>query len=243
MKRPAQFGLRAARLFWITAVAAMMASAQGDDAGAQLAVGKVLVARRDMADPNFAETVILLVQHDEKGTVGLILNRQTKVPISRLAGGIAGAKGRTDPLYLGGPVETSGVMALVRSRNKPEDAKHLTADLYMISSKPMLEKAMASGAAPSTLRLYLGYAGWDEGQLEWELGMDAWDVLPPDAGLAFDPHPETLWSRLVERGELQMALARHVPFIQCALRGQTFHSVQQLTRIDRLAHEIVNPAS
>ncbi len=120
-------------------------------------------------------------------------------------------------------------MALVRSRTKPEDARHLVADLYLISSKPTLEKAMASGAAPNTLRVYLGYAGWDEGQLEWELGMDAWDVLPADTGLAFDPHPETLWSRLIEKEELQMAGLpegadltaglRRVPVGRRALRG------------------------
>lgn len=229
MKGPPHFGLRSARLLWILAAAALAASAQGEGSGKELAVGKVLVARRDMPDPNLAETVILLVQHDEKGTVGLILNRQTKLPISRLARGIEGAKGRTDPLYLGGPVETLGVMALVRSRTKPEDARHLVADLYLISSKPTLEKAMASGAAPNTLRVYLGYAGWDEGQLEWELGMDAWDVLPADTGLAFDPHPETLWSRLIEKEELQMAGLpegadltaglRRVPVGRRALRG------------------------
>lgn len=253
MRGPAHLGLTSARALWITAAAALMASAQGDSGGKQLAVGKILVARRDMLDPNFAETVILLVQYDEKGTVGLILNRQSKVPISRLARGIEGAKGRTDPLYLGGPVETSGVMALVRSRTKPEDAKHLVADLYMISSKSMLEKAMTSDAAPNTFRVYLGYAGWDEGQLEWELGLDAWDVLPADTGLAFDPHPETLWSRLIEKEELRMAGfrdgedsaagPRSVPVAGRSLRGQALQRVQQLSRIDGLAQEFVYPAS
>jgi putative transcriptional regulator len=169
-----------------------------------LNTGRILVARRNMLDRNFAQTVILLVHYDEKGTVGLIINRPTKIPLSRLAKEFEGVKGRSDPLYLGGPVESSGVMALFRSSTKREDAKLVFADIYMISVKATLEKAIAS-ATPSTLHLYLGYAGWDAGQLEWELGMNAWDVLPPNAGIVFDPHPETLWNRLVEREQLQIA--------------------------------------
>jgi putative transcriptional regulator len=171
-----------------------------------LATGKILVARRHMLDPNFAHTVILLVQHDEKGTVGLIVNRPTKIPLSRLTKEFEGVKGRSEPLYLGGPMERSGVMALVRSRTQPEDAKAVFADVYMISVKETLEKAIAASTS-NRLHLYLGYAGWDAGQLEWDLGMDAWDVLPPNAGMVFDPHPETLWNRLVERENLQNAAA------------------------------------
>ncbi len=179
---------------------------QGQATAQDLATGKILVARRHMADLNFAQTVILLVQHDEKGTVGLIVNRPTKIPLSRLTKEFEGVKDRSDPLYLGGPMERSGVMALVRSRAKPEDAKAVFADVYMISVKETLEKAIAA-ATSSRLHLYLGYAGWAAGQLELELGMDAWDVLPPNAGMVFDPHPETLWNRLVDRENLQNAAA------------------------------------
>ena len=98
-------------------------------------------------------------------------------------------------------------MALVRSRAKLEEAKHVLADIYMISNKTSLEKSISSNSASTSLRLYLGYAGWDAGQLEWELGMDAWDVLPANAAVVFDAHPETLWSRLVGQRELQMARA------------------------------------
>jgi putative transcriptional regulator len=204
----AHFGLRTPHLTWLVAAIPLMSSiVHGQPAGAtaqDLATGKILVARRHMLDPSFAETVVLLVQHDEKGTVGLIVNRATKIPLSRLAKEFEGVKGRSDPLYLGGPVERSGVMALARSRTKPQDAKLVFGDIYMISVKATLDKAIAS-ATPNTLHLYLGYAGWDAGQLEWELGMNAWDILPANAGIVFDPHPETLWNRLVEREDLRIA--------------------------------------
>jgi putative transcriptional regulator len=223
MARRAEFRPMATRLLLATAVVALVTSAvpavhrrllvpsQAGDLAKELAAGKLLVARRSLADPNFAQTVILLVQHnDEEGTVGLILNRQTKIPVSRLSKEIEGAKGRSEPLYLGGPVQTEGVMALVRSRAKLEEAKQVLADIYMISSKTSLEKTISSNSAASSLRLYLGYAGWDAGQLEWELGMDAWDVLPASAAVVFDPHPETLWSRLMEQRELQMARSNRI---------------------------------
>jgi len=221
----------ATRLLLVTALLAVVAyaapavrrrwliPAQTDDLAKELAAGKLLVARRSLQDPNFAETVILLVEHsDDEGTVGLILNRQTKIPVSRLSKEIEGAKGRSEPLYLGGPVQTEGVMALVRSRAKLEEAKHVLADIYMISSKSSLEKTISSNSASSSLRLYLGYAGWDAGQLEWEMGMDAWDVLPANAAVVFDAHPETLWTRLVEQQELQMARSsRSRPVILASL--------------------------
>jgi putative transcriptional regulator len=226
MYKRVHFRVRPARILWI-AVAAMLAAsaamagrwrliqAQADDAARKLAAGKILVARRGFPDPNFAETVILLVQYDEDGTMGLIINRQTKVPLSRLSRELQSAKGRTEPLYIGGPVETSGVTALVRSRTKPEDAKHVSDDVYLISGKATLEKNMASGSDSKTFRLYLGYAGWDVGQLEWEMGMDAWDVIPANTGLVFDPHPETLWTRLVGQQDLQMAGLPKDPFPSC----------------------------
>src|SRR5579864_192970 len=216
MGRRTPLRLMPARLLWIVAGAALVAStvtavrrrpfipAQAPGAP-ELAAGKILVARRNLLDPNFAQTVILLVQYDEDGTVGLIINRQTKVPLSRLSKEIESAKGKSDPLYAGGPVETSGLLALFRSRTKPEDARHVAGDVYVISTKAALEKTIAAGAAPSTFRLYLGYAGWDAEQLEWEIGMDSWNVLPANAGMVFDAHPETLWSRLVEQEGMQIA--------------------------------------
>ena len=171
----------------------------------ELAAGKILVARRELLDPNFAETVVLLLHNDDKGAVGLIINRKTKVPISRLAKELEPAKGRADPLYLGGPVETTGLMALLRSSTKPEDAKHVFGDINMISSKPTLEKTMASGIAANAFHLYVGYAGWGAGQLEAEVAMDAWEVLPATAGMVFDLHPESLWRRLAEEEGLQVA--------------------------------------
>jgi putative transcriptional regulator len=174
-----------------------------------LAAGKFLVARRGLPSPFFAETVIFLTHHDRKGAMGLIVNRPTDVPLSRALREIPGSQAREDFLYEGGPVENRGVLALLRSRGKLEGAQHVVADVYLIASKALLEKTLASGPLPSSFRVYLGYSGWGPGQLEREMEMGSWFVLDPGAGAAFDKDPETLWSRLIRLTELQIAHARH----------------------------------
>src|SRR5215469_16770508 len=90
-----------------------------------LATGKVLVASRDLADPNFVQTVVLLVHYDAQNVVGLVLNRRSDVPLSRVLKGLKAAKDRSDPVYLGGPVETPAVFGLLHSPTKIDKAEHI----------------------------------------------------------------------------------------------------------------------
>src|ERR1700722_2234667 len=110
-----------------------------------LAVGQLLVASRDLGDPNFAKTVILLVHYSEgQGAVGLVLNKRTDVPISRVFRDMKEASGRSDPVYIGGPVEVNSVLALLKSVTKPEGAERVFGDVYLISKKDQLARTMAS---------------------------------------------------------------------------------------------------
>jgi putative AlgH/UPF0301 family transcriptional regulator len=172
---------------------------------ADLAAGKLLVASRDLPDPSFAKTVILLVQYDDDGVVGLILNRRSKVPISRVLGEVAGAKERPDPVYAGGPVGRTEVLALVRTRRPTGDAKRVFGDVFVASSKDGLEKVFASAADADTLRVYLGYSGWTEPQLEHELDLGAWYIFQGSAKAVFDSDPDSLWERLIHETELRIA--------------------------------------
>src|ERR1700761_9628182 len=105
---------------------------QSDD----LAVGKLLVASRDLGDPNFAQTVILLVHYSEdQGAVGLVVNRATDVPMSRVFQDLKEAKSRKDPVYVGGPVELTSVLALLKTSSKPDNAMHVFGNVYLISEK------------------------------------------------------------------------------------------------------------
>lgn len=173
-----------------------------------LGIGKLLVARRSAPDSTFAETVILVVRYTQGGTVGLMLNRRTEVPISRALEPLKGAGGRSEPVFAGGPVELPNVLALLRANVMPEGAEHVTGKVYLVPTGALLEKTLAKRLDPADFRVYLGYCGWSRGQLENETSHGFWRVLNGSADIAFDSEPETLWSRLIERTEQRIARAQ-----------------------------------
>jgi putative AlgH/UPF0301 family transcriptional regulator len=170
-----------------------------------LAAGKLLVASRDLADPNFAKTVILLVHYDAQGVVGLILNRRTDVPLSRVLDDLKPAKDRSDRVYLGGPVETPLVFALFQSPAKIEGAEHVFGGVYLISTKSLLEETISAKPDPGAFHVFVGYAGWTADQLRKEVELGAWFVFPEDASTVFNSDPDSLWSQMIGKTELQVA--------------------------------------
>jgi putative transcriptional regulator len=169
-----------------------------------LGVGKLLVVPRDSPDPNFAESVVLLVHYAEDGTVGLMINRQTKLPVSRVLRDLKGSSEYPDPVYAGGPVQIEAVRALSQSRAGPHDGIHLFGNVYVLSTKAELEKALVAGNDSRELRIYLGYCGWNRGQLENELNQGGWYIFDGNEGFVFDSTPSTLWSRMIARTEQQI---------------------------------------
>jgi len=133
-----------------------------------------------------------------------MINHPAKVPISRALGQLKAAKNRSDPIYLGGPVEASMVLALLRARNQPDDARRVVGDVYMISTRPLLEKTLAAGTGPSEFHACVGYCGWGAGQLEKEMKLGVWYIFDGDAKLVFDSDPDSVWSRLIARIELKV---------------------------------------
>src|SRR5579863_2597733 len=182
--------------------ASFPAFSQSDD----LAAGRMLVASRDLGDPNFAQTVILLVHYEEgKNAVGLVVNKRTDVPISRVFHDLKEAKGRNDPVYIGGPVELNSVMALLKSARKPEGADKVFGDVFLISNKDLLARTLGSDAEASVFHTYIGYAGWGAGQLEHEVDLGAWHIMPADVGTVFHSDPDSVWEGLIHRTETQIA--------------------------------------
>lgn len=173
-----------------------------------LGAGKLLVASRELADPNFAKTVILLVHYDAEGAVGLMINRRTDLPISRVLAELKTAKDLSDPVYLGGPVETPTVFALLRSKDKLDGAEHVFGGVYWISSKTALEKTISSRPDPGVFHVYLGYAGWTTDQLRTEVRLGGWFIFPADNQSVFNANPESLWRQMIEKTELEMAGSR-----------------------------------
>jgi putative transcriptional regulator len=194
------------RRFALTLLALDLAFCVQDLSAQEPGIGKLLVARRDAPDPVFGKTVILLVRYQRDGTLGLVINRPTDVPVARALRGVKGAERRDEPVYAGGPVAPGTALALLRANVMPEEGvAHVQGKVYTITNKPFLEKTLESKAGPAELRVFLGYSGWAKGQLESEIESGFWHVLPADASLAFDEEPETLWTRLVARAEQRIA--------------------------------------
>jgi len=170
-----------------------------------LAAGKFLVASPDISDEAFARTVILLVRYDQRGTAGLILNRVSPIPVAQALKGLSNAPAGAGPVYLGGPVGQTAVLALLRSRSTPAGARRILEGCQLISDADLLNKQLGAGVTSENLRIYLGYTGWAAGQLEREIEAGEWLIFPGETRLVFDPHPETLWSRLIGRLEQQLA--------------------------------------
>ena len=171
-----------------------------------LAAGKVLVMERNSPDPNFDESVILLIQYDPDGVVGLILNRATSIPISRLKQ-FNGTNNRSDSLYVGGPVKLDEVTALVRTTSAPPDGIRVAADVYAVHTKSGLEAALKTSKGPEDLRIYFGYCGWSLPQLQNEVKLGSWFIFNSGELFAFDSTPSTLWKRLIDRTGLHVAFA------------------------------------
>jgi putative AlgH/UPF0301 family transcriptional regulator len=183
---------------------AVFGPVQSDDAK-DLGAGKLLVASRDLHDPNFAKTVILLVHYDDEGVVGLVLNRRTDVALSRVLEGLEGAKDRSDPAYLGGPVELPSVFALLQSPAKIEGAERIFSGVYLISTKTLFEQTLAAHPDPKVFHVYFGYAGWTNDQLRKEVELGAWFIFPADTGAVFNSDPGSLWPQMIRKTELKYA--------------------------------------
>jgi putative transcriptional regulator len=173
-----------------------------------LGVGKLLVAPRHCPDPSFAKTVVLLVEFDEDSALGLIINHRTKVPISRALDQLKAANNRSDPVYVGGPVDVAGVLALLRTSSRPDGSRRVVGDVYLVSTRLLLEKTLAAGTGPGEFHAYVGYCGWGSGQLENEMNLGAWYIFDGDANLIFDSDPDSVWSRLVARTDQKFARRR-----------------------------------
>jgi putative transcriptional regulator len=166
-----------------------------------LAPGKLLVAARNLPDPNFADTVVLLADFDANGAMGIIVNRPSDVPLERLLPGLRQPRTRAATAFFGGPVPAKGVLALLRSTGARTDSRRIFGDVYLVTTREVLDEMLAAGADASRFRVFVGYAGWGAGQLDKETSDGVWHVLEGNGDVVFDREPESLWRRLIRMTE------------------------------------------
>ena len=161
--------------------------------------GMFLVATRDMRDPRFRQSVILLAAHGDEGTIGFAVNRPTTVSLAQALPELEALDASDQPLFFGGPVATDRIMFLVKSDKSLEQAEHIMADMYFSGSASLLAQMLSEGKTVQELRVYAGYAGWSAGQLQSELDRGDWHLVAGDVKTVFDADPLRVWSRFIER--------------------------------------------
>jgi putative transcriptional regulator len=181
--------------------------------------GHFLVSDFDLVDPNFHRAVILMIDHDEEGAFGLVVNRPSPFTLGEVIEGMDASPAASIPVYVGGPVQQNALFVL---REEPlgstggEDADEQPVEgvSFDPATQPLMDwlKGEWVGlpeAERPAVRVYVGYSGWAAGQLEGELAADAWVVLRATREIVFHPDPSSAWAE---------ALARTGPLYQIILQ-------------------------
>ena len=155
--------------------------------------GVFLVASSEMRDPRFSQTVVLLLAHGEGGTLGLIINRASEIPLSEVLTELENPGLESQFLFFGGPVGLDGLLFLMRTDLEPERATQVMEDVYFSGDRALLEELLGQDQDSRDLRVYLGQAGWAPGQLENELAGGSWDLVYADTHTVFEKDLKDIW--------------------------------------------------
>jgi putative transcriptional regulator len=188
------------KIIRIIVIAAIAAIASDQTLAQAPAVGQLLVSNTSLRDPNFAETVMLILFHnDEIGSAGVMINRPTWVNPGEAFPEDDGLQNFTGELYLGGPVAPTDIWTVFESDGAiPEEvqAQPLGESIWFNPGTRILESVDFSLPDAPRVRIYAGRAEWGPGQLEREIDRDSWRVVPFDANYVFSEDPSTLWQRM-----------------------------------------------
>jgi putative transcriptional regulator len=160
----------------------------------------LLVSMPQMADPNFARTVVLLCDYTDQGAFGFVVNRQMSEPAWQLI--------RTEPvmridpdvrLWVGGPVDLERTWVLMSESQGPDDEQREIVPGVLLSVSRELTLQLLQAPPTARARVLVGYAGWGPGQLDKELAASAWLTAAVDPGLIFGVPPEEMWEAAIRR--------------------------------------------
>jgi putative transcriptional regulator len=167
--------------------------------------GRLLVATPALADPNFDRAVVLLLDHDDEGSLGVVLNRPTPVGVGDILEGWAPLAGEPGVVFQGGPVALDAALglAVIPGDEGPLGWRRVYGAIGLVDLETPPELL---AAALGSLRIFAGYAGWGPGQLEDELAGGAWFVVDSEPGDVSAPRPENLWRDVLRRQRSELAM-------------------------------------
>ena len=165
----------------------------------------LLIAMPTLQDPNFTETVVLMLEHNVEGAVGLVVNRPFPGDRTQITEGL-GLQWSADAaggVRMGGPVRVQAGCIVHKPTHEFDDTQDVGNNLCVSTSREALEGLISAGDAP--FHLVLGYAGWGPGQLEWEMTQGTWLLAPLTPELIFDIEP----SKMYDAALATLGISRH----------------------------------
>ena len=170
--------------------------------------GQLLIAGPTLLDRNFWRTVVLMVEHNREGALGLVLNRPSETSVGEAVPQLEELLDSGDPLFIGGPVQPSSVIVLAQFEDPSGAALVAFEDVGVLGTGASLEDP-APGVRRG--RAFVGHAGWGPGQLDGELERGDWILEPATARDAFSSDPEELWQEVLTRKGGSYALIARMP--------------------------------
>ena len=173
--------------------------------------GKILLAAPHLTDPTFQRAVVLMCEHGPAGSFGLVLNRPGSLTLAEAFPDLVGP---TDEAIMrqGGPVQPEAVFILHDA--EVLGGREVLPGLWLGAEIEVLENLMEglrTGLIDGRFRLFAGYAGWGEGQLEAELGRNDWIVIPAESGSCFEIEGPEAWGEILESMGGNYALLARAP--------------------------------
>lgn len=171
--------------------------------------GRILIAEPFLGGNYFNRSVVFLVAHGEKGAVGFILNKKVDFPIQDV---FADFPDFDADVCLGGPVSTDSIYFIHRLGDKLPGSIHVLGDLYWGGDFEILKRDIRSGIIdPGDIRFFLGYSGWDAGQLEDELKEDSWLVTDVEQESVMKSLDQTSWFDFVKKAGSRYSVWENFP--------------------------------
>ncbi len=153
----------------------------------------LIIARDDLPDPNFADSIVLVLNNLGPGPVGIIINRPMPIPVARLFPDIERLAQVRDKVHFGGPVDFGSVWFLFHAVTPPEHAVKACDGVYLSADRRLLLQLLGRKKPMDGLRIFQGHAGWAPGQLEAEIERRDWTSKRAEREAIFSDNSEHAW--------------------------------------------------
>ncbi len=162
--------------------------------------GHFLIAGPRLRDPNFFKSVVLVVEHNDEGAMGLVINRPSAVTVESALAGHFDLPPAAGFVYQGGPVEQTALFLLHNSQQLDPDETPILPDLFIGSCADVFEEVVSRGTLDDSIqyRIFSGCSGWGVGQMEGELARGDWLIVKACVDVVFADDPYEVWDSLVE---------------------------------------------